>query len=100
PRRPPVLRSALRPRVDDRPLGAALAGPDPEGADPALVLTAALPDRPHGHAGPSELPRAAEDAVADRRGPAHREPHRPSWPDGRLPGRGGRVARGVPRPTR
>ena len=100
PRGASVLRPALRPRRR-RSTSGARARPvlDAEGADQALVLAAALPDRPHGHARRGCLPRAAEDAVEDRGRAAHREPHRPSRAHRRLPDRGGRIERRVhPRP--
>ena len=63
PRGPPLLCAALRRERDGRHLGAAFAGVEPPRPDRALVLAAALPDRPPGRSRQRVVPRRSAGAV-------------------------------------
>ena len=90
PRRPPFLRAAVRRAGDDRHVGPALAGAEPAGADQAVVLTAAVPDRPAGDSGAADLPRRAEGAVVVEGARIVSALVMHPGPDRGLPDRGGR----------
>ena len=59
PRGAPLLRPLFDERRDAGHLGAAVAGAEPRGAHRALLLAAALPDRPPRPPRPGHLPRRA-----------------------------------------